>query len=110
MPQDRSKSPSSRLAAFSPSLRFAFPRIRWFPILTCAFVAGVSVWYFTSRGTNEGDSIGIGFFAFFGVDALRRWILRRDRFYLIAGAGAVVALSVMALCETDWFDPGHVLP
>lgn len=92
------------------SPRFALSDVRWFPILTCAFVACASVWYFRPRGTNEGDPIGIGFFAVFGVDALRRWIRRRDRFHLVAGWGAVVALGVMALRETDRFDPSHLLP
>jgi hypothetical protein len=92
------------------SPRFALSDIRWFPILTCALVADASAWYSVAMGTNDGDSIGLGFFAVFGIDALRRWIRRRDRFHMVAGWGAVVALGVMALRETDRFDPSHLLP
>ena len=78
--------------------------------MTCALAASANVWYFVSTGTNEGDYIGVGFFAVFAVGAFRRWTLGRDRFHLVTSAGAVVALGVMALHRTYRFDPGYVLP
>jgi len=90
--------------------RFGCSDIRWFPILTCALVADADVWYSVSTGTNEGSSIGIGFFAVFAIGAFRKWCVGRDPFHLVIIAGAAVALCAMVLRKTGWFDPCPVFP
>lgn len=76
-------------------------KVRWFPILAAAIVADANAWYSASTGTTDGDYVGVGFFAVFAFGAFRRWRSGRDRFHLIAAAGAVVALGTTALREQD---------
>lgn len=83
-------------------------RIRWAPILACSVVGFANAWYSASTSRSEGDDLGMGFFAVFAIGAVRRWDLRRDRFYLFAAAGAVAALAVMVIRRIGFFDPGFV--
>jgi hypothetical protein len=72
--------------------------------LAAAVVADANVWYSVSRGTNEGDYLGAGFFAVFAFGGFSRWRSGRDRFHLAAATGAAVALALIAIRDVYPFN------
>jgi len=93
-----------------PEAHVAVLSTRWLPVLLAVVMADLNFWYFASVGENHADWGGLVLFASFAAYYALRFARLRDRFSAVAGLGALLAATLMALREAEVFDLGYIPP